>query len=742
MRAPFSLSPFLRGLAVSFVVLLSTTSCSKSEPTLAPKTGRAFRVTTTAVTAQPITYSVDAIGSLEPLQVVVVPARVEGALDRLDFDVGSVVTPDTVLAVVDERRYSLVVLVAKAAVAEAEAAAKQAEAAAASAAARTTRSKAQLENAGLDYDRWKALQEKNAGYVTDEKLLGLDALVKSLRASVDEMTAGEGEAAAKVHETAAAVESRRAAVAIATKNVEDTRVRSPIAGIVEKRHVAAGQYVKVGDPVATLIDVGKLRLLRDPNQEIAEIAALALGVLGAAENVALLEGLLHDDARGRDAVGAHEVPMRTRSFAAYALGILGQRTQAQRTRQMVVRALTDELARREGNATDTRAACIIALGLVPLEIEREASASAPWISRQTELRFVQELAADPQTRPLLAAHAATALAELAADSTPALEEAAADLLASLLHREASEAALRESCLMGLGRLCDDDQDPIDKRLRAELRRTLAGGSTSERAFALMSLSEGAARRGSGLEPGSALPECREVLIEELAHGKSRTRAWAALALGVLESRLQHRGAQASPAAHEALRRAFANAAGPDESGACAIALGLAGDADGASALGERLAGAGDDVLRGYFALGIGLSGNRSLADGVRTTSAGARYRPFLLEQCAIALALLGDKNLAPELTQELRTATGQASQSWLAQALGMVGDSRSVPVLVEMVRDKGLTDMARGNLTSALGIVCDKDEMPWYHALSSRVNWRAATSTLIAGNGTGVLEIL
>jgi len=249
--------------------------CSKSEPTLAPKTGRAFRVTTTAVTAQPITYSVDAIGSLEPLQVVVVPARVEGALDRLDFDVGSVVTPDTVLAVVDERRYSLVVLVAKAAVAEAEAAAKQAEAAAASAAARTTRSKAQLENAGLDYDRWKALQEKNAGYVTDEKLLGLDALVKSLRASVDEMTAGEGEAAAKVHETAAAVESRRAAVAIATKNVEDTRVRSPIAGIVEKRHVAAGQYVKVGDPVATLIDVGKLRLRFTVGE--AESVQLAIG---------------------------------------------------------------------------------------------------------------------------------------------------------------------------------------------------------------------------------------------------------------------------------------------------------------------------------------------------------------------------------------------------------------------------------------------------------------------------------
>src|SRR5258706_233504 len=293
--------------------------------------------------------------------------------------------------------------------------------------------------------------------------------------------------------------------------------------------------------------------------------------------------------------------------------------------------------------------------------------------------------------------------------------------------------------MGLGRLCDDDQDPEDKRVRAELRRTLVAGSTSERAFALMSLSEAAARRGSGAEPGSALTECREALLEELARGKSRSRSWAALALGVLEFRLQEQGVEPAQAVREALRRAFANAAGPDESGACAVGLGLSGDAEGASALGERLAGPGDDILHGYFALGIGVSGKRALAEGVRTVSAGARYRPFLLQQCAIALALLGDKNLAPDLTSELRTATGQASQSWLAQALGMVGDARTVPVLVGMVRDHVLTDSARGNLTSALGIVCDKDDLPWYHALSSRVNWRAVTSTLIAGNGTGGL---
>jgi len=243
------------------VLSLAICGCAKQGDAPPTKTAaRAYRVTTTPVATRPITYAVEAIGSLEAFQVVVVPARTEGALDKLDFDVGSAVTPDTVLAVVDERRYSLVVLQADAAVVEAEAAAKQAEAAAASAAARTARAKAQLEDADADLARWKALQAKNAGFVTEEKILSMEATAKSLRAGLDEMTAGEGEAAARVRETAAAVETRRAAVEIAKKNVADTHVRPPIAGVVQKRHVSAGQYVKVGDPIATLVDVSKLRL--------------------------------------------------------------------------------------------------------------------------------------------------------------------------------------------------------------------------------------------------------------------------------------------------------------------------------------------------------------------------------------------------------------------------------------------------------------------------------------------------
>lgn len=252
------------GRAVVLIVLLAASAACGKDAT--PHVGssktapRAYRVTAMTVAARPLVYSVDAVGSLEAYQVVTVPARVEGALDRLEFDVGTKVTPESVLAVIDERRYSLLVDQAKAAVEEAQAAAREADASVASAAARTARVTAELEEARANLDRWTALRAKDANYVSGEKLQSVEAMAKSLAASLDEAKAGESEAQARQRQAQAGLDARRAAVAIAEKNVSDTHARPPIAGVVEQRHVAAGQYVKVGDPIATLVDASRLRL--------------------------------------------------------------------------------------------------------------------------------------------------------------------------------------------------------------------------------------------------------------------------------------------------------------------------------------------------------------------------------------------------------------------------------------------------------------------------------------------------
>ena len=49
---------------------------------------------------------------------------------------------------------------------------------------------------------------------------------------------------------------------------------------------------------------------------------------------------------------------------------------------------------------------------------------------------------------------------------------------------------------------------------------------------------------------------------------------------------------------------------------------------------------------------------------------------------------------------------------------------------------------ARGFAAVALGIVCDKQDLPWNTPIAKNTNYRANVSTLTNGVGTGILDIL
>ena len=60
-----------------------------------------------------------------------------------------------------------------------------------------------------------------------------------------------------------------------------------------------------------------------------------------------------------------------------------------------------------------------------------------------------------------------------------------------------------------------------------------------------------------------------------------------------------------------------------------------------------------------------------------------------------------------------------------------------------MLENKDLTDRARGFAAVALGIVADKEPVPWNTKIAVDLNYRAATQTLTdAAGGTGILDIL
>jgi HEAT repeat protein len=507
-----------------------------------------------------------------------------------------------------------------------------------------------------------------------------------------------------------------------------------------------------GAPEATSSLSRILRALPDSNQEIAETAALSLGILRCEAGIAPLTDLLQGADAGKTLVGGREVPTRTRAFAAYGLGLTAERAPLNRTRQLVARSLFQVLEDPKTNR-DVQVAAVLALSLDRLEPEPVESTTAPWISRQTVARRLFEIFSEPKRNHLVRAHAATAIARLAHDAPPALRAEAVELFANALRQSSRlENEVVNSCVQALGALADTSQSAADRTARAALVRSLDDPDPQARAFAMIALAEvgarppiatgGTAPAPSATAGATAEMECRAALVNEILRGRSTSKPWAAIALGLHERRRADRGGAPSDNARAVLRDWLTAARGRNEIGSGSLALGLCRETRATKILASKLADTNEDTGQGYVALALGMVGDAESIPALRKVVQAARYRPSLLEQSAEALALLGDRENAPELARLVAEARGAAAQASLAGALGFIGDTRSVDPLLALIARKDLSASARGLAAAALGRVADEDPLPWHTSLSCGLNYRAATVSLFAGDGTGLLEIL
>lgn len=226
----------------------------------APRTPRPVKITTVTAVARPLTYTVEANGSLEAYQVVTVPARLAGTLEKVAFEQGDTVTPDTILAVVDGERHRLEVAQGEAAVTRADANLTKADAAVTRMQAQIDGAASSLADAQANLARREALNARAPGSVMAEDLASARTMVAKMKAGTDEAAAAKGEAIAARGEALAAVGDAKARLALVKKTQADSEVRSPISGVVQVKSVAAGQYVKEGAAIATLVDTRSLRL--------------------------------------------------------------------------------------------------------------------------------------------------------------------------------------------------------------------------------------------------------------------------------------------------------------------------------------------------------------------------------------------------------------------------------------------------------------------------------------------------
>jgi HEAT repeat protein len=507
------------------------------------------------------------------------------------------------------------------------------------------------------------------------------------------------------------------------------------------------------------IEAAITRFLADGNQGVREAAAIALGILASPRSIPALANLLWDTEAGRKAVRSAEVDYRARAFAAYGLGLVGARATSEIDRQLVVSILRRALERDDTSSSDLEVACLVALGLVPLAtIEtplHEGTTTPPERSRLAQLDYVAAFLRDERRELLARAQCPVTLARLlretpdgsAGPGDPRLARYRFEIGRELLERierEQGRAEIVQSCVLALGQLgTNDGADALDARIRS----TLAGvpGAVSEpqaRAFALIAAAEAGARLGPE-RPGGGIVDARAFLLEQLFDGKRVLRPWAGLASGALCWGLQEAGA--TDPALETIRRALGDALDDERSterlGAYALAAGLAQVGESAPRLMRLLDKELPDELRGQVALGLALLGHEPAVEPLRAIVSGSTSRPVLLRQAAIALAILGDKDVATQLAVMLREARSLATQGAISAALGFIGDRRSVAPLLQLLGDRSSTDGARAFAAAALGGVADRSLLPWNAEIGIGLNYRAAPATLTDPlSGSGILD--
>lgn len=186
-----------------------------------------------AVRTEPLSQTVPVIGRFVPRQAGVVAARVAGAVDAYAVEVGDVVKAGDILAGIVDDTF------------EWERNRRNAEVATARAVLET--SKASLHLLEQEMSRLEALRDSPA--------FG--------QARLDDKMQEIVRARSQVAEAQAELRAAEAEAQLAQIQFEDATIKAPYGGTVTQRHTEAGAYLRIGDPVVTLLDNNNLEIEAD-----------------------------------------------------------------------------------------------------------------------------------------------------------------------------------------------------------------------------------------------------------------------------------------------------------------------------------------------------------------------------------------------------------------------------------------------------------------------------------------------
>jgi HEAT repeat protein len=494
-----------------------------------------------------------------------------------------------------------------------------------------------------------------------------------------------------------------------------------------------------------LIDVFKPRL-RKPDLEIAETAALAIGIAALAGDetgeVPLLADLALDTPKGREAAGnTGTLNFRVRSFAIYGLGLIAHKdskTQIKADAFAVMKKVLedDQISRR-----DLKVAAINAISILNI-----GSSTEPDKALLTEALtclenyYQKDLGAGEQ---LIQAHCPPAIAKLIGPDDERAEhykEIFANDLKGKGKVKRSSNDIARSCVLALGRLVKpNDEKDEKKNPDAKYSKLLVDTygdhkDAQTRNFSLLALGQIGGEQN------------RQALLKALDKAQDLQKSWAALALGVFSYYTFEQKDAAVPDSliTKSLVDEFEKEKNPDVLSAIAVSLGLSRAIESSDMLRKKMLGSiPQEDLAGYLCIGLALMDDRNSIADIQGVIPQAVRRPRLLQQAAVALGKLGDKSVADQLQKLMEEdETNLSKLSAIASSLGFIGDRRTIDPLVKMLFNTQLGELSRAFAAVALGGVADKEPLPWNSKIAVNMNYRASVETLTNQSGTGILDIL
>jgi len=449
-----------------------------------------------------------------------------------------------------------------------------------------------------------------------------------------------------------------------------------------------------------------ISMLGSNHKTAREAATLSLGVLGSPKAIQLCNDLMIDSDAGQRLVNRSEVPKLVRAFAALSLGLIKSGETWTRLKTVIERE--DEKTQK-----NLIGCAITALGLMGETDQKDEI-----------VQFLIKQMDNTKMDPFLMAYVPTALGKLG-------DRVALSRILTEFKKPKINQWIAQSCAIAIGSLADISRD--EEAINLLMKYVKEGKDVQARHFSFTALAQIGARDENYETNQKLHKKISDFFLAEIVRPSRPSHlSWACMSAAIHS--MNHNPLQA--AVVNKISEKFSDAKDPSHKGAISVSLGLLNAVAHAQMLFDELNDSKDKALQGYLCIGLGLMNWTTGAERMRDIAA-TEITFRLRLQAATALGLMGDTDAVKVLVEALQNSKTLGVTSSAAKALGQIGDRSALAPLTGIVNDGGANSLSRAFAAVALGIIGEKNDLPWNTEISTNCNYRAKVDAI-----SEVLDIL